>query len=58
MTAPGNVPAAVAAVIAATIRAHPTTQPEHVAHAAVAALTRDGWTIAAPETIAAALRAA
>ncbi|MGC5343674.1 hypothetical protein [Streptomyces sp. DT171] len=48
------VPDAVAAIIAATIRDHPTTTPEGTAQAAVEALRREGWTIAAPDTITAA----
>ncbi|MGC5398056.1 hypothetical protein ACPXCP_20270 [Streptomyces sp. DT20] len=52
------IPDAVAAVLAATIRDHPGSTPEAVARAAVAALDREGWHIAAPDTIAAALRAA
>ncbi|MFE4328704.1 hypothetical protein ACFRQM_04395 [Streptomyces sp. NPDC056831] len=52
------IPDAVAAVIAATLRDHPTSEPEAVARAAVAALDREGWHITAPDVIAAALRAA
>lgn len=49
------IPDAVAAVIAASIRDHPTSTPEAVARAAVAALHREGWHIVAPDV---ALRAA
>ncbi|WP_164711304.1 hypothetical protein [Streptomyces microflavus] len=53
-----QLPDAVSAVIAGAIREHPTSSPEQQAHAAVRALRDQGWHIAAPEVIAAALRAA
>lgn len=43
------IPAAVAAVIAATIRDHPAAEPETTARRAVEALRADGWTITAPD---------
>ncbi|MFI8817483.1 MULTISPECIES: hypothetical protein [unclassified Streptomyces] len=53
-----QLPDAVAAIIAAAIRDDPTSSPEQQAHAAVRTLREQGWHIAAPEVIAAALRAA
>lgn len=44
---PPAIPDAVAAVIAATLRSHPTLSPEAVAHLAVHNLTADGWHITA-----------
>ncbi|MET9923303.1 MULTISPECIES: hypothetical protein [unclassified Streptomyces] len=52
------IPDAVAAIIAATIRDHPTNSPEEQGRRAVRELREAGWTIAAPDVIAAALRAA
>jgi hypothetical protein len=54
----GDVPDAVGAIIAAAIRDHPTSEPEGQARCAVAELVREGWVIAAPGVIAAALRGA
>ncbi|MCI4045451.1 hypothetical protein [Streptomyces sp. TRM75563] len=52
------IPDAVVAIIAATIRDHPTNTPEEQGLRAVRDLRDAGWTIAAPDVIAAALRAA
>lgn len=52
------IPDAVAAISAATIRDHPTNSPEEQGRRAVRKLREAGWTIAAPDVIAAALRAA
>ncbi|MFI8200059.1 hypothetical protein ACIF6K_26645 [Streptomyces sp. NPDC085942] len=52
------IPDAVAAIIAATIRDHSTTTPEEQGRKAVRALRDAGWTIVAPEAVAAVLRAA
>ncbi|WP_430479334.1 hypothetical protein ACQZM9_21890 [Streptomyces sp. P11-1] len=51
-----QLPDAVAAVVAAAIRDHPASSPERQAQAAVQQLREQGWHIAAPEVIAAALR--
>ncbi|MFD3790807.1 hypothetical protein [Streptomyces cyaneofuscatus] len=48
----------MAAIIAATIRDHPTNSPEEQGRRAVRELRDAGWTIAAPDVIAAALRVA
>lgn len=53
-----QLPDAVAAIIAAAIRDHPASAPAQQAQAAVRTLRDEGWHIAAPEVIAAALRAA
>ncbi|WP_371796005.1 hypothetical protein [Streptomyces sp. NBC_01718] len=51
-------PDAVAAVIAAAIRDHPTNTPEAQARFAVAELRAEGWHIVAPDVAQAVLRAA
>ncbi|MFD5057408.1 hypothetical protein [Streptomyces sp. NPDC058394] len=52
------MPDAVGAIIAAAIRDHPTSEPERQSQYAIAELVREGWIIAAPDAIAATLRAA
>ncbi|MEU0102200.1 hypothetical protein [Streptomyces sp. NPDC006267] len=52
------IPDAVAAIIAAAIRDQSTNTPEEQGRRAVRELRDAGWTIAAPDVIAAALRAA
>jgi hypothetical protein len=52
------IPDAVAAIIAAAIREHPTNAPEAQARFAVTDLQAEGWHIVAPDVANAALRAA